>query len=139
MIHNAAKVFTFAILLCLTAGCLPYQSNFTCAQMEDGKCVSVETAYKDALNNGGVNEGAGAPALSSNEPRNAYRDALFDRFAGLLREPETPVIVPPKTMRVLMLPYRGKSNELFMPRYAYVLIGESSWILAKEAKTTEED
>lgn len=139
MIHNAAKVLTLASLLFLTAGCLPYQSNFTCAQMEDGKCVSVETAYKEALNKGGGNEGAVAPALSSNEPRNAYRDALFDRFAGLLREPETPVIVPPKTMRVLMLPYRGKSNELFMPRYAYVLIGEPSWVLAKEAKTTEED
>ena len=107
--------------------------------MEDGKCVSVETAYKEALNKGGGNEGVVSPATASNEPRNAYRDALFDRFAGLLREPETPVIVPPKTMRVLMLPYRGKSNELFMPRYAYVLIGEPSWVLAKEAKTTEED
>ena len=135
MIYTAVKVLTLASLLFLTVGCLPYQSKFTCAQMEDGKCFSVETAYIGALNGGG---GATA-SLSSSEPRNAYRDALFDRFAGLLREPETPVIVPPKTMRVLMLPYRGKSNELFMPRYAYVLIGEPIWILAKEAKTIEED
>lgn len=132
MIRKTTKRYALVSLLFLTTGCLPYKSDFTCSQRENGKCVSVETAYSEAKNH----KGADNP---SDVPRNAYRDALFDRFAGLLRDPETPVIIPSKTMRVLILPYRGNENELFMPRYAYVLIGEPSWILAKEVKTSEED
>lgn len=121
----------------LSTGCLPYASDFKCPQMEDGKCVSVTEAYIDSKD--GKTSESNPTGTSGNDPRNAYRDALFGRFAGLLKDPETPMITPPKTMRVLMLPYRGKENELFMPRYAYVLIGQPSWILAEETHTPEEN
>jgi conjugal transfer pilus assembly protein TraV len=120
----------------LATGCLPYASDFKCPQMEVGKCVSVSEAYIDSK--AGKTVGNNLTPTSGNDPRNAYRDALFGRFAGLLKDPDPPMIAPPKTMRVLMLPYRGKENELFMPRYTYVLIGQPSWILAEETRTAED-
>ncbi|MDD3816432.1 MAG: type IV conjugative transfer system lipoprotein TraV [Desulfocapsaceae bacterium] len=47
----------------------------------------------------------------------------------LLEEPDKPMLAPPKIMRVLMLPYKGESDELFMTRYVYLKLKESQWVL----------
>jgi conjugal transfer pilus assembly protein TraV len=39
------------------------------------------------------------------------------------------MLQPPKILRVLLLPYKGEDNELFMTRYVYVKIEDSKWIL----------
>ncbi|MDD3816446.1 MAG: type IV conjugative transfer system lipoprotein TraV [Desulfocapsaceae bacterium] len=47
----------------------------------------------------------------------------------LLEEPDKPMLAPPKIMRVLMLPYKGESDELFMTRHVYLKLKESQWVL----------
>ena len=39
------------------------------------------------------------------------------------------MLEPPKIMRVLMLPYKGENDELFMTRYVYLKLKESGWVL----------
>lgn len=127
-----------ALLLCGCSTVLnPYQSSFNCPDTENGKCVSVQTAYRESLNplvkseeEGCAECGKERPAetVASPEER-GYRAALLSRLTGLLREPETPMVAPPQVLRVLLMPYKGDGGELFMPRYAYFFVDRPSWIL----------
>lgn len=38
---------------------------------------------------------------------------------------------PPKILRVLLLPYKGENNELFMTRFAYLEIEPFQWVLTE--------
>lgn len=154
----------------LMSGCAllnPYESNFSCPESYNGKCVSVQTAYsessggvaktKDAasdqpLENCGPDtenpgacterrkESAGSNSASKeNGALTKYRAALFDKFTGLLKEPVTPVVAPPKTMRVLLLPYTGQDNEFYMLRYVYFFVDEPRWLLGDTVSSEEEE
>ena len=121
------------ILLCVS-GCAgvkdavnPYEENFHCkAKDSDGKCMDTPTAYKEArLPDGQLSEAT--PNTSQIEAQNSRYKALTD----LLEAPETPVLNPPKILRVLLLPYKGENNELFMTRYAYLEIEPSEWVLTE--------
>lgn len=70
---------------------------------------------------------------------NHYRSALFEKFNGLLKEPVTPVVAPPKAMRVLLLPYTGQENEFYMLRYVYFFVDEPRWILGDSVLEEEEE
>lgn len=127
-----------ALLLCGCSTVLnPYQSSFNCPETENGKCVSVQTAYRQSLNPLVKGAGGDCPDCGKGTPEeiNAasgekdYRAALLSRLTGLLRAPETPLVAPPRVMRVLILPYKGDGGELFMPRYAYLFLEGPSWIL----------
>jgi conjugal transfer pilus assembly protein TraV len=127
-----------AVLLCGCSTVLnPYQSSFNCPETENGKCVSVQTAYRESLNplvksegEECTNCGKERPAEMNGSPEEqGYRAALLSRLTGLLREPETPMVAPPQVMRVLLLPYKGDGGELFMPRYAYFFVDRPSWIM----------
>jgi len=59
----------------------------------------------------------------------AYLSSLYEKMTGLLKEPTTPVVVPPKVMRILIFSYTGDSKELFMPRYVYFMADEPKWML----------
>ena len=120
------------ILLCVS-GCAgvknavnPYEENFRCkAKDSEGKCLDTPTAYKEArLPDGQVSENSNASQI---EAQNSRYKALTD----LLEAPETPVLNPPKILRVLLLPYKGENNELFMTRYAYLEIEPSQWVLTE--------
>ena len=121
------------ILLCIS-GCAgvkdavnPYEENFRCkAKDSDGKCLDTPTAYKEARLPGGQLSEA-TPNTSQIEAQNSRYKALTD----LLEAPETPVLNPPKILRVLLLPYKGENNELFMTRYAYLEIEPSQWVLTE--------
>lgn len=117
-----------ALLVMTLTGCLnPYAGTFNCPETYNGKCVSVENAYYESK--GSVIGPPGQPASSD------YQEALYARMAGLLKEPETPMVVPPKVMRVLMLPYEGKDDELYLYRYAYIFTDRPRWILTDPLKT----
>ena len=119
----------------------PYASEFNCPETEKGKCVAVQKAYDESLNPLVKHEpGTGngecrdckeekAPPSGSGSPEAEYREALYRRMTGLLKEPETPMVTPPQVMRVLLLPYRGEGGELFMARYAYFFLDRPEWIL----------
>ncbi|MDY0227718.1 MAG: TraV family lipoprotein [Desulfomicrobium apsheronum] len=120
------RTMLLLLLVLPMAGCMnPYASKFACPDPDNGKCVSMEDAYTESM----------ASRLDPARPQrqadsSEYQDALLGRIAGLLREPETPVVVPPKVMRVLMLPYEGEGNELFMLRYAYIFTEPPRWVLS---------
>ncbi len=145
----------------------PYESSFSCPESYNGKCVSVQTAYsessgdavkaKDAVadpsheNCGPESENPGActesrmesaganPSSKENGVLTKYRAALFDKFTGLLKEPVSPVVAPPKTMRVLLLPYTGQDNEFYMLRYVYFFVDEPRWLLGDTVSSGEEE
>ena len=121
------------ILLCVS-GCAgvkdavnPYEENFRCkAKDSEGKCLDTPTAYKEArLPDGQMSE------ATSNTSQVEAQNSRYKALTDLLEAPETPVLNPPKILRVLLLPYKGENNELFMTRYAYLEIEPSQWVLTE--------
>jgi len=124
----------------LYSGCSilnPYRSEFPCPQKENGKCVGVENAYDESLKTGKENPekpGKTVPEKttadgSGKRSELLYQEEVYRKLAGLLREPVTPLVAPPRVMRVLLLPYRGDGGELFMPRYVYFMAEDPRWIM----------
>ena len=142
------KILTVAGML-FVSGCSllnPYESNFSCPETGTGKCVSVQTAYQEATAPVTVttDDTPATTPMPENRERtgtaeNRYRAALLDTFTGLLKEPVTPVVAPPKTMRVLILPYTGQENELNMLRYVYFFVDEPRWLLGDTIMSGEEE
>jgi len=118
----------------------PYKSDFQCPDTYKGKCVSLKEAYEQSLK--GVNpedeadlkvkkkgkskvEGEGT---GKELPENIYRESLFDELAGLIKDPVTPMVRPPKIMRALVLPYPDRER-LYMPRYVFIMMDEPKWVI----------
>lgn len=112
----------------------PYGSSFNCKMTENGKCITMTGAYKESLqpkyskDDRKGKERAGEPR-DPDTMEATYQGSLYKKLSGLLEEPNTPVIAPPKVMRVLLLPYKGTDKELFMYRYAYFVVDDYSWVL----------
>ena len=107
----------------------PYEENFKCKTRDDaGECIDTPTAYKKAR----------YPDTDSvvavNSTAKEVQDNRYRALAGLLREEKKPLLQPPKILRVLLLPYKGERDELFMSRYVYVKIEDSKWILTDLAE-----
>jgi conjugal transfer pilus assembly protein TraV len=103
----------------------PYNEDFKCKAVDDdGECIDTPTAYKKAR----------YPEVVSDEidPANGLHDVQDQRYkilAKLLQEGKKPILQPPKILRVLLLPYKGENEELFMTRYIYVKIEDADWVL----------
>ena len=128
------RILACLTVLALVSGCAgvkdavnPYEENFRCkAKDSDGKCLDTPTAYKEArLPDGQTNE------ATSNASQIEAQNSRYKALTDLLEAPETPVLNPPKILRVLLLPYKGENNELFMTRYAYLEIEPSQWVLTE--------
>ena len=125
---NKLTLYSFFLLLLLLSGCgaalNPYHENFNCQAPDDaGKCVDTPSAYEEA---------AGINPLVKEEKANPQRDveaARLSRLTELLKEPRTPMIEPPRILRVLILPYKG-DGDLFMARYAYLQVESAQWLLS---------
>ena len=131
-------IFYFLVSLAFAlSGCAgvmnPYHSSFSCPNYKNGKCVSVEEAYKESTGQTYHDlwtKGQLGKAAPSEADR--YQSALYGRLSGLLRSPVSPVVVPPQVMRVLILPYTGRDNELYMQRYVYLFLSDPKWLLSDE-------
>ena len=120
------------LILIVVAGCAPvknavnpYEENFRCrAKDSEGQCVDTPTAYRQAR----------VPDPATETTSTVQDEAQGERYraiSDLLAAPETPLLNPPKILRVLLLPYRGEANELFMSRYAYLEIEPAEWVLTE--------
>ncbi|MGB3224933.1 MAG: type IV conjugative transfer system lipoprotein TraV [Desulforhopalus sp.] len=122
----------------------PYEENFKCRTRDDaGKCISTPSAYKEArfpdadnasetsCTNANGDTIACPPATpdASNIHQLTAQNSRYKALTELLAEPDKPMLEPPKIMRVLMLPYKGENDELFMTRYVYLKLKESQWVL----------
>ena len=47
------------------------------------------------------------------------------------------MVAPPKVLRVLLLPYEGSDNVLYMYRYVYSFVDEPRWILDEMVTPSE--
>ena len=103
----------------------PYEENFRCrAKDSEGQCVDTPTAYRQAR--------VPDPATgTTNAVQDKAQGERYRAISDLLEAPETPLLNPPKILRVLLLPYRGEANELFMSRYAYLEIEPAEWVLTE--------
>ncbi len=130
----------FFLALILLAGCggimNPYSSNFSCPKMENGKCVSVDAAYKESKGDNDHYRDLWDEGKKTDKDKGKrlsetglYQSALYGRLAGLLKQPASPFVVPPQVMRVLILPYTGEDNELYMQRYVYLFLSGPKWLL----------
>ena len=132
----------------------PYEENFKCRTRDDaGKCIDTSSAYQEArfpdVDNAGetsctnVNgdtipcppattaaSGIIATKVSkTNINQLTAQNSRYKTLTELMQEPDKPMLEPPKIMRVLMLPYKGENDELFMTRYVYLKLKESGWVL----------
>lgn len=140
----------------------PYKEDFRCKTPDDaGNCVDTKTAYDDARgtialgNNKGTKNGdcgdCGKDGQQEKKANNwdskpnltnkgeaAYQDAQYQKLAELLEQPQTPIMKPPKLMRVLMLSYQGQ-DELYMPRYTYLKVEDAKWVFGSDIQVRQED
>ncbi len=148
-----SRIISLFIIISLSAvgsGCSsilnPYSSDFSCPKTENGKCVDMETAHEESLaKTGKKNSETGKPSCKGKDCDRdksvrvkgveiaasdiTYQEELHKKLSDLLAEPQTPVIAPPSVMRVLMLPYKGDENELYMLRYVYIMIDGPKWVM----------
>ena len=161
-----SKFIFLTLLIMALSGCSalvsPYSSTFQCPETNKGKCVSVQTAYKESVDNPLVKADPNSPprkAVKNDKPpcetcgekeenkeeypsettpgvsastdtKYRYQDALFMKLASLIRQPATPVVVPPDVVRVLILSYTGSDNELFSYRYVYFFATDPKWVIS---------
>lgn len=138
--NGLKRVFFLGVLLILNAcGTVmnPYHGEFTCPQAEKGKCVGVGEAYREALQEGRAN-GTGNYTFSLLEKesleeelvreRELLRKQIFEKMSGVLRDPQTPILLNPQVVRILILPY-AQGKTLYMGRYVYVVLEEPRWLL----------
>ena len=130
------KSMSAVLLLALLAACStvgntinPYKSNFNCPYKESGKCISMTGAYDESRRRpiAAQRTRPKAAVLPTNGEK-AYQEGVYKKLAGLLDEPKTPLIAPPKVMRVLLLPYKN-DKDLYMYRYAYFVVDDFRWVL----------
>jgi len=67
-----------------------------------------------------------------------YQNAVNNKLAAMLKAPNTPLIAPPQVMRILVLPYKGDMNELYMMRYVYLLIDDPKWVVGNYLMDSDE-
>jgi conjugal transfer pilus assembly protein TraV len=130
-IINHLAIHSSLLLLVFLPGCAPvlnpYNENFKCQTKDDtGKCMDTPTAYQKARYPATEQE------VASEHAETAQIELLDNRYriiAELLQEETKPLLQPPKILRILLLPYRGEDEELFMSRYVYLKIEDSQWVL----------
>lgn len=110
----------------------PYSSDFQCPLTDKGECIKLADAYEKSLKQDpSLKEiniyKEGEKPVQSQETR--YQGEVFKKLTSLLTEPETPIIMTPKVVRVLFLPYKSDNNVLMMPRFAYFFLDEPQWTL----------
>ncbi len=140
------KIILATSFLTLSCSCTPilnpYEENFKCGASDDmGECVDTITAYHSArfpepikLTDASVTAPHPVdPVITSLKARDHQLEyARYQAITEFLEEPQQPLLLPPKTLRVLMLPYEGRDGELFMPRYVYLQVEDARWLVTEQ-------
>lgn len=117
-----------------------YDSNFSCKNRDHGGCEHPMTAYKKALTEkaDAGEDGQGSVVASPLKDGSTagsyqgYKGAVYAELQALVEAPDTPLIVPAKTVRTLILPHTGsgaKSQRLYMSRFIFTVLEEARFVL----------
>lgn len=123
-------------VLLLLGGCgpvlNPYNENFKCRAKDDaGECIDTPSAYQKARYPEPLTQDELNPAQIG---KHQLQDNRYRLVSELLEEETKPLLQPPKILRVLLLPYKGEGEELFMSRYVYLKVEDSHWVLTDLAE-----
>ena len=132
--YNILLLFPVVIIAFQMSGCAPiedtinpYNENFNCkAKSDEGECVDTMAAYEKARHPEKTEPNG---VLKPDTQKTTIQDSRYQILSELLTETKKPILQPPKILRVLMLPYKGENQELFMTRYVYLKIENGDWIL----------
>jgi conjugal transfer pilus assembly protein TraV len=146
---------------CAAVGSLmsPYSEKFSCKNSDHGQCIHPDKAYEDAVAGrpshsdpavtndkkmlrdpgadkpmpgmAGSKAGRGRGAASPVSGYPGYRDSVYRELQGLIDQPVTPMLKPPRTVRTLILPYadRQRPDRLYMPRYVFSIVETPAWVV----------
>ena len=147
MLQVAKKLILVGALISLSA-CASvfsaYDSEFSCKNDDHGGCTHPLEAYEQArsevepsFDQVGDHDTYDAhhheadATVADNTPYETYQDAVYGELTSLLKEPETPVLRPAKTIRTLILPAiePDKEQQLFMPRYVFTVLENPKFVL----------
>ncbi len=126
------------ILILLLLGCAnsllnPYSDDFKCPPGYDGDCTTVTNAYnrsfKDEAFSPMVKQEKPTQPIYRGKERYSYQEELYKELAGLIRDPETPYLVPAKQLRVLIPGYVDKDENYYGHRYIYFIARPQKWAL----------
>lgn len=137
---------------CATLGSMmsPYSEKFSCKNDDHGQCIHPDKAYADAVagvasksdpavtndkallrdkRDRAVGRGAGASAPLSGFA--GYRESVYRELQGLIEQPVTPMLKPPRTVRTLILPYadQNRPDRLYMQRYVFSVLERPQWVV----------
>ena len=154
------SILTLLALTLVLSGCSalvsPYSTTFQCPDSDKGKCVSVQTAYDESIDDNPLvkeatceecdeeknkkdtdKEKEASTAPAANKPKYDYQDVLYKKLTSIIDAPETPMVIPPDVVRVLIPSYTGTDNELFSARYVYFFATEPKWSITTATESEE--
>ena len=134
------SLFPGVSLVLLLSGCAglfnPYNEEFTCKGGSPGKCGSTPQIYNESVADSkeiATLNGYLKPGQQTASPgESAYHEAEMAKVTKLLKQPVTPVVVPPSVMRLLFLPHQGESgndDELNMDQFVYIIVGKPKFVM----------
>ena len=141
----------------------PYSTTFQCPDSDKGKCVSVQTAYDESIDANPLVKEATCEACdeeksdknpektetdaekadeesntpAGNDLKYNYQDVLYKKLTSIIDQPQTPLVIPPDVVRVLIPSYTGTDNELFSARYVYFFATEPQWSISTATEERE--
>lgn len=156
MYFQIYKIFILIILINSLCACssimMPYSDELKCSGTYKGKCQSVEDAYNDSKadidprmydkewlekkkewmeeNKALVEARKQNQIQADNQIAPTYRKELFRELTDVIQEPETPMVIPPRIVRGLVL--NVARDEMFVAsHYVYFMIDKPKWVLRK--------
>ena len=127
-----------AMLSVACMACNPYNPEFTCKNAPFGTCEGTLDTYIDSIlaTKGKPSRSpvlthytSASLTVSPSQRETAYLEAEMGKVTKLLKQPTTPVVLPPVVMRILFLPYQGDDGELNMPGYTYIMLDKPKWVM----------
>ncbi len=130
------------------AGCStlnPYGKTSDCPDPHNGDCVSMDTAYRRSKSDPKNSEQRridpkhDSPLIKDRAQKNqapaptasqgaVYKRELYREIAGLVKQPITPVRIPAKHLRVLILGY-DREDLFYNQRFIFFESDKPRWIL----------
>jgi len=161
-------LFSLFVMTGCSGTLMPYESSFQCPGGYNGICESIDDAYHDSVNGidarqfdekwkehkadweeshaeliaarksiSAIDKASGT--VSTGQKPVSYRESYLRKMKDLIDAPETPVLVPPKVIRILVLPRTYEQRRsLVGSHYLFSQLEDGPrWILRKIPEVPE--
>jgi conjugal transfer pilus assembly protein TraV len=116
----------------------PYEESFGCPDGFEGSCDDVESAYNKSRGEGESFSPMVVEDYRDEEPdlRNKSKHPVYNlhrqkvrEVKGLIEDPLTPMLIPSKKMRLLVLGYQDVTDDFYSHRFIYFIAEKERWAL----------